>query len=265
MLSLANAFDHDELRAFDARVRKGLELPAAPEPAPELSYIAELKIDGLAIALRYERGRFVQGATRGDGTTGEDVTANLRTIKAIPERLTEPVTLEARGEVYMPKAEFARINAEREEAGPAALCQPAQHRRRLAAPDRPRGDRQPATSRPGSTSSSRTAPTAAPPSRPRPPPSIVSRRSASRSSANRARGPRHRGGHRLHRVVARAAPRPGLRDRRRRGQGRPLRPAAPSGHGLAGAALGDRLQVPARAGRDAWSRTSWPTSGGPGR
>ncbi|MGH2407198.1 MAG: NAD-dependent DNA ligase LigA [Candidatus Limnocylindrales bacterium] len=117
MLSLGNAFSHDELRAFDARVRKLLELPAAPEPAPELRYVAELKIDGLAIALLYERGRFVQGATRGDGTTGEDVTANLRTIAAIPQRLKEPVTLEARGEVFMPKVEFARINAEREEAG----------------------------------------------------------------------------------------------------------------------------------------------------
>jgi DNA ligase (NAD+) len=124
MLSLANAFSHDELRAFDARVRRGLELPAPPEPAPELTYIAELKIDGLAIALRYERGRFVQGATRGDGTTGEDVTANLRTIKAIPERLSQPATLEARGEVYMPKAEFARINAEREEAGQPLYANP---------------------------------------------------------------------------------------------------------------------------------------------
>ena len=117
MLSLANAFSHDELRAFDARVRRGLGLPAAPEPAPELRYVAELKIDGLAIALRYERGRFVRGATRGDGATGEDVTANLRTIEAIPERLPDRVALEARGEVFMPKAEFARINAEREEAG----------------------------------------------------------------------------------------------------------------------------------------------------
>src|SRR5687768_14357963 len=117
MLSLANAFSHDELRAFDTRVRRGLGLPPAPEPATDLRYVAELKIDGLAITLRYERGRFVQGATRGDGTTGEDVTANLRTIAAIPGRLAEPVTLDARGEVFMPKAEFVRINAEREEAG----------------------------------------------------------------------------------------------------------------------------------------------------
>jgi DNA ligase (NAD+) len=117
MLSLSNAFSHDELRAFDARVRRGLGLDPAPEPAPDLTYVAELKIDGLAITLRYERGRFVQGATRGDGTTGEDVTANLRTIAAVPGRLREPASLDARGEVYMPKSEFARINAEREEAG----------------------------------------------------------------------------------------------------------------------------------------------------
>ncbi len=117
MLSLSNAVSHEELRAFDGRVRKGLGLPAAPEPAPELRYVAELKIDGLAVSLRYEGGRFVQGATRGDGTTGEDVSANLRTIRVIPARLRQPATLDARGEVFMPKAEFARINAEREEAG----------------------------------------------------------------------------------------------------------------------------------------------------
>ncbi|MES2208719.1 MAG: NAD-dependent DNA ligase LigA [Chloroflexota bacterium] len=117
MLSLGNAFSHDELRAFDGRARKALGYPTAPDPAPDLRYVAELKIDGLAVSLRYERGRFVQGATRGDGTTGEDVTANLRTISVIPDRLREPVTVDVRGEVFMPKAEFARINEERETAG----------------------------------------------------------------------------------------------------------------------------------------------------
>ena len=117
MLSLGNAFSHDELRSFDARVRKALGFPPGPEPAADLRYVTELKIDGLAISLHYERGRFVRGATRGDGTTGEDVTANLRTIAAIPDRLREPVTVDVRGEVFMPKAEFARINEEREAAG----------------------------------------------------------------------------------------------------------------------------------------------------
>jgi DNA ligase (NAD+) len=124
MLSLGNVFDEAELRAFDQRVRRGLGLPAAPDAAPELRYVAELKIDGLAISLRYEHGRFIQGATRGDGTTGEDVTANLRTIEALPERLRELATVEVRGEVFMPKAEFARINAEREEAGLQTYANP---------------------------------------------------------------------------------------------------------------------------------------------
>ena len=124
MLSLGNVFDEDELRAFDGRVRRGLGLPPAPELATDLRYVAELKIDGLAVSLRYERGRFVQGATRGDGTTGEDVTANLRTISVLSERLAEPVTAEVRGEVFMPKAEFARINSEREEAGLATYANP---------------------------------------------------------------------------------------------------------------------------------------------
>jgi DNA ligase (NAD+) len=117
MLSLSNAFSHDELRAFDARVRRGLGLPPAPEVAEDLGYVAELKIDGLAISVSYERGRFVRGATRGDGTTGEDVTANLQTIKALPATISARTTIDVRGEVYMPKKEFERINAEREEAG----------------------------------------------------------------------------------------------------------------------------------------------------
>jgi DNA ligase (NAD+) len=116
MLSLGNAFSYDELRAFDARVRRLLGL-SDEEAASDLQFVAELKIDGLAVSLRYVDGRLVQGATRGDGTTGEDVTPNLRTIEAIPHRLNEPVSVEVRGEVFMPKAEFARINAEREEAG----------------------------------------------------------------------------------------------------------------------------------------------------
>jgi DNA ligase (NAD+) len=125
MLSLGNVFSEEELRAFDQRVRRGLGLPAAPEAAPELRYVAELKIDGLAISLRYERGRFVQGATRGDGATGEDVTANLRTVEALPERTREAdFSGEVRGEIFMPKAEFARINAEREEAGLPTYANP---------------------------------------------------------------------------------------------------------------------------------------------
>ncbi len=116
MLSLNNVFSFDELRSFDARVRRLLGIDA-DESDTTLRYVAELKIDGLAVAVRYDRGRLVQGATRGDGTTGEDVTINLRTIESIPARLSEPVTIEARGEVFMPKAEFARINGEREEAG----------------------------------------------------------------------------------------------------------------------------------------------------
>ncbi len=124
MLSLGNVFDEEELRAFDTRVRKGLGLLPAPEPAPDLRYVAELKIDGLAVSLRYEHGRFAQGATRGDGTTGEDVTANLRTVSALPGQAREPFSGEVRGEIYMPKAEFARINAEREEAGLPTYANP---------------------------------------------------------------------------------------------------------------------------------------------
>lgn len=110
MLSLANAFSLDEVTAFVASATKGLG-----GRAPEL--VAELKIDGLAISLRYERGTLVRAATRGDGTTGEDVTENVRTIEAIPHVLREPISAEIRGEAYMPKEAFATLNRAREEEG----------------------------------------------------------------------------------------------------------------------------------------------------
>jgi len=117
MLSLGNAFGHDELREFDSRVRRGLGLEVGD---PAVVYVCELKIDGLAISLRYEGRSFVRGATRGDGSTGEDVTANLRTIRAIPLRMrADPPgdRLEVRGEVYMPRGAFAALNAELERQG----------------------------------------------------------------------------------------------------------------------------------------------------
>lgn len=115
MLSLANAFDEAELLAFDTRVRKlsGRET---------IAYVCELKIDGLAISLRYENGVFISGGTRGDGVTGENVTANLRTIKGIPMRLrsddvaVSPI-IEVRGEAYIRKSDFTRMNAERVKQG----------------------------------------------------------------------------------------------------------------------------------------------------
>jgi DNA ligase (NAD+) len=115
MLSLDNAYDEEELRAFDDRVRRGLaDAGAAAEP---VDYVCELKIDGLSIALTYEDGRFVRGATRGDGELGEDVTPNVRTIRAIPLRLSEAVAgrIEIRGEVYLPRQAFEKMNREREE------------------------------------------------------------------------------------------------------------------------------------------------------
>ena len=114
MLSLDNAYSEDELRAFDERVRRGLgETGAIPE---SVAYVAELKIDGLSIALTYDEGRLVRGATRGDGVRGEEVTSNVRTIRAIPLALRHGPAgrIEVRGEVYLPRKAFERINRERE-------------------------------------------------------------------------------------------------------------------------------------------------------
>ena len=114
MLSLDNAYNDEELRAFDERVRKGAGLGDG-----QVAYVAELKIDGLSIALTYDDGRLVRGATRGDGARGEDVTANVRTIRAIPLSLKSPVPgrIEIRGEVYLPRTSFDRMNVEREQEG----------------------------------------------------------------------------------------------------------------------------------------------------
>ena len=106
MQSLQDVFSEEELRAFDARVRAVV---------PQASYVVEPKIDGLSVSLEYENGLFVRGSTRGDGLTGEDVTANLRTIRGIPLKLTRPIEfLEVRGEVYMPHEVFARLTAQQE-------------------------------------------------------------------------------------------------------------------------------------------------------
>jgi DNA ligase (NAD+) len=121
MLSLDNAYNEEELRAFDERVRKG----AGPD-AGEVAYAAEMKIDGLSIALTFENGRLLRGATRGDGSRGEDVTANVRTIRSIPLSLRGAPggRLEIRGEVYLPRKSFERMNQEREEAGEPLFANP---------------------------------------------------------------------------------------------------------------------------------------------
>ncbi|MBP1603911.1 MAG: ligase LigA, partial [Acidobacteria bacterium] len=124
MLSLDNAYSDDDVRAFHDRVVRLLSTGGAS--APEVAYVAELKIDGLSIALTYENGLLVRGVTRGDGVRGEDVTGNVRAIRAIPLRLTEdvPGRLEVRGEVYLPRASFERVNREREDADEPAFANP---------------------------------------------------------------------------------------------------------------------------------------------
>lgn len=102
MLSLSNAFGREDLDDFDRRIRASI--------GDDFSYVCELKIDGLATSLTYEKGVFVRGATRGDGVVGEDITENLKTIRSIPLRLKKPVTIELRGEAYMPKKSFIALN-----------------------------------------------------------------------------------------------------------------------------------------------------------
>lgn len=120
MMSIDNTYSADELREFDQRVRRGLEGAA-------FDYIVDPKIDGVAVSLRYEGGRLVLGATRGDGRTGDDITQNLRAVRSIPLRLHGddwPRVLEVRGEVYWPRSEFHRTNAQRTQAGEEAFKNP---------------------------------------------------------------------------------------------------------------------------------------------
>ncbi|MCM3570214.1 NAD-dependent DNA ligase LigA [Neobacillus mesonae] len=116
MLSLGNAFNEQDLRDFDRRVRQSV--------GDHVSYVCELKIDGLAVSLRYEDGLFVQGSTRGDGTIGEDISENLKTIKSVPLRLKEPISIEVRGEAFMPKRSFEALNEARRERGEEQFANP---------------------------------------------------------------------------------------------------------------------------------------------
>ncbi len=120
MLSLDNAFSEEDLQAFDRRIHERLGVEG------DLDYVAEPKLDGLAVAVIYRDGLFAQAATRGDGVTGEDVTANVRTIRAVPQRLraTAPPLLEVRGEIFMPLAGFERMNREARERGEKVFVNP---------------------------------------------------------------------------------------------------------------------------------------------
>ncbi|MDX6614995.1 MAG: ligase [Solirubrobacterales bacterium] len=123
MLSLANARNEEELRAWEARLHRRLE--SLDIEAADVRFVSEPKIDGLAISLVYENGVLVHGATRGDGRVGEDVTHNLRTIKAIPLKIDDaPELVEVRGEIYLPLADFAKLNEERAAAGEATFANP---------------------------------------------------------------------------------------------------------------------------------------------
>ncbi|PFG03862.1 NAD-dependent DNA ligase LigA [Bacillus sp. es.034] len=116
MLSLGNAFNEEDLRDFDRRVRQAV--------GEDFSYVCELKIDGLAVSLRYEDGAFVQGATRGDGSIGEDITSNLKTIRSIPLKISEKMSFEVRGEAFMPKGSFEALNKIKEEKGEEPFANP---------------------------------------------------------------------------------------------------------------------------------------------
>ena len=260
MLSLDNAFAEEDAREFVARIRRFLGLK--DDAAVEL--VAEPKIDGLSASLRYENGAFVQGATRGDGTVGEDVTANLRTIADLPKRLQGkriPKVLEVRGEVYMRARRLPDAQRRARRRRRAGLRQPAQLRRRLAAPARP-DDHGPRPLRFFAYAWGEVSEPVAEthwdflqrlkdwgfPVNP------LAKRCQDIDEAL-AFHARDRG----------RARRAALRHRRRRLQGEPARLAGPARLRQPRAALGDRPQVPGRAGADRARRDQRSRSAAPAR
>ena len=119
MLSLSNTYNIGEIEDFDNRIKKILE-----NTAEKIEYVLELKLDGLSISCLYENGILVKGVTRGDGQIGEDVTENIMQIKSIPKKLSEPLTLEVRGEIVLPISSFNKLNKEREENGEEVFANP---------------------------------------------------------------------------------------------------------------------------------------------
>ena len=115
MMSLSNAFSEEDLRDFDSKIKKEVS---------EVSYVCELKIDGLSVSLKYENGILKRGATRGNGVVGEDITLNVKTIKSIPLKLKDAINFEIRGEIYMPKKAFIKVNEERLEANEEPFANP---------------------------------------------------------------------------------------------------------------------------------------------
>ncbi len=245
MLSLDNVFSAAELRAWAERA----ERDAGGDEAHPVTFLCELKIDGLAINLLYERGRLVRAATRGDGRTGEDVTLNVRTIEGVPHVLAGagvPELVEIRGEIFFPVEAFADLNASLVEAGKAPFANPRNAAAGSLRQKDPRVTRHPAA--------------AAARARHRRP--ARARRGAPvagvRPDARRGACPcRRRTGWcgsidevlRLRRDLPRAPARPDPRDRRRRREGRRRDAAAQARRHQPGAAVGHRLQVPARRGQ----------------
>ena len=258
MLSLDNAYSEEDLRAFDDRVKRGLGDALGAEP---VEYIAELKIDGLSIALTYEQGRLTRAATRGDGVTGEVVTHNVRTIRAIPLDLGSGAAtrLEVRGEVYLPKSAFEKANAEREAEGEPLFANP----RNTAAGMLRNLDPELVAKRGLRAFTYQLV-------APEVPPTHADTLTLLRSwglpvEIALAALRRDRRGDRVLRRMGRAAPRARLRDRRRRGEAERRRAAQGARHHEQVPALGGGVQVPRRAEDDAAPPASRSTSAGRAR